>query len=535
MVTTDKAHDRSQCLNRYRVAILLWRDKKSLHVQNHTRQKLGYRSRCSVTETWLITVRRTRSELPRRIAERFTDAMDPFPVDNVEDCMEHCSRFWDQERGEPCYGVVFRYREEEDNECYLKTKEVRDPEHEVLETGDDRQSALASLDHLQKLDEACPGTDREFIRFENIGYTIHCNKSYIGFDEPWKGAEGNESLSIPPDQVWEPPFMGFHHANSLEECLSICLAVRPLCRAVAYVPGLTLGYPNCWPKTGSPDLAVFAPDGRRGTIHTAVIDEFDRIDESCPSNTHYEATDNKAFDIHCGQVNTGRNFTSVHAQNITACIDACAVNTDNNCTGIVFDSSLTSGYQNCYLQNTTSIVVDHDKGTYAILAGATVPSSSPPANGGLGDLAGDNNNNSNKNSTSKAWIAGPVIGGLALLGVVGFLLLWWRRRKAHVAGVEVAGSVPKDGYYDGAPAGVGSYNPAQQGRHEMHAHGYAPELEAASEYQPMMVKYAHSAPPYHDEEGGATAVEVPGTVEPQELGGAEGNAERRTAPQELGA
>jgi hypothetical protein len=327
--------------------------------------------------------------------------------------------------------------------------------------------------------------------------------------------------------------MGFHHTTSLEECISICLAVRPLCRAVAYVPGLNLGYANCWPKNGNPDTAAFStPDGRKGTIHTAVIDEFDRIDANCSSNTHYETQDNQAFDIHCGQVNSGRNFTSVHAQNITACVDACAVN-PNNCTGVNFDPSLTSGYRNCYLQNTTSIVLDNDKWTYAIISGAEVPSSSPPANSGLGDLTGGNS----KNTKSKAWIAGPVVGGLALLAVGGFLIFWWRRRKSHIAGADVSGSVPKDGYYSGGPAGVGSYNPAQQQQHDMHGH-FAPELEGANEYQPMM-KYAHTAPPYHDEEGVAAAggaVEVPGTAEPQELGGAAAASPgRREGPQELGS
>jgi hypothetical protein len=430
--------------------------------------------------------------------------------------MEHCSRFQNQQIGEPCYGIALTLGKN----CYIKNSTIRADDQIILDKGDKFHSALVPLDHLQAQDEACPGNDRDFVKFGLIGYTLHCNKSYREFDECWRGAPGNSSLTMPPD-CWEPPFMGFHHATSLEECLSFCLAVQPLCRAVAYAPGLGLGYTNCWPKNGNPDVATFGPPPEHeGTIHTAVIDEFDRIDESCPKDDHYKTSNNKDFEIHCGQLNTGTNITSLHTQNITACIDACATWEDNNgCVGVVFDVSLAGGYRNCYLQNTTSIIIDQDKRTYAILSGTSIPTSSPTTTAlpGIPD--------ERKGSTSKAWVAGPVIGGIALLAIIAFGLFWWRRRKAHVAG---AGTARGNPYMGGNPAAGMYLNSAGGSAVQLHGHDhYAGELDGASEYQPMMVKYAYEDAPV------PSAVEAPTaeSSEPHELASLE--LSRRATPQEL--
>jgi hypothetical protein len=416
--------------------------------------------------------------------------------------MEKCSRFIDEGLGKPCYGVTFT----EGNQCWLKNVTFsEDPDKYIVDKSDDEKnfhSALVPLDYLGGYDDECPGNDLEPRQLGSVKYTLHCGKSFNGYDLCWDGSPANSSLTIRPD-CWDVPFLGFYHVSSLEECLEICLSVQPLCHAAVFVPNLSTGYPNCWPKTGVPHVSEIVPPPEKDRIfHTAVINEWEPtgIDDKCPANDHYKTTDNKDFEIHCGQLNTGTNITSVHTRDITACIDACATNTDG-CVGVVFDSSLVGGYQNCYLQNTTSINIDMEKRTYAKLSGTTIPTSSPPASA----------NDNDKGSTSKAWVAGPVIGGIALLAVAAFGVFWWRRRKSHMAGVGTASDDAAKGsytpYMGGAAAGLYSPPPG----HEQHYGG---------------TKYAHEGwiePP---------AVEAPGVVEPQELAsGAPVDAKR--SPQEL--
>lgn len=346
-------------------------------------------------------------------------------------------------------------------------------------------AALVESKDMQPLDKDCPAADLSTHTLGDIGYTVHCGKDIGGFDTCWSGYP----------QCLQSPFIGFYHATSLEDCLQVCVKEHPLCRGVVYNPTLELGFANCWPKTGFP-TTLDTPGPERGTMHSATITSLDRIDTSCPSDTSYMAQGNKNFEIHCGQINSGSNITSVHTQNITACLDACA-SSDKGCIGVVFDSTLQGGYQNCYLQNTTSVISNQASATYAVLAGSSVPtSSSSPVPG----ASNPNNTSDSSSSSSKAWIAGPVIGGLAAIAIIAFALFWWRRRKNKAAAVAPVSE--KDGreFYPPYGSGPTGYVPPSElgGDH-------AREM-ATPEHQPS-VKYAHKR-------GGSADVPKP---PPQEL------------------
>ena len=319
--------------------------------------------------------------------------------------MEHCSRFWG--KGEGCFGIVWVQAK---SECWIRNSTTSTkPLHN--EPGG-FYSALLTDGQMKGFDKSCPNADLSVNKLSGVDgmqYTTHCGKVISGFDGCFSGYPA----------CWTDPYRGFYHTKSLEECLRICVNEQPLCRAVSFNPGLETGYANCFLKTGFSDK-LDDPGQNMGVLHSATISQIDPIDRNCPASKTYMAQGSKTFQLHCGQVNLGTNITSLHSQNVTACMDACA-KSDKKCIGIVFDSTLANGYKNCYLQNTTSVISDQTSATYAVLAEGNLPSSPGPTG---------NNGGSSK---PKAWIAGPVIGALVALAILGAGFLLWRRRRAAAA------------------------------------------------------------------------------------------------------
>lgn len=83
----------------------------------------------------------------------------------------------------------------------------------------------------------------------------------------------------------------------------------------------------------------------------------------------------------------------------------------DDCKGVVLDMSLSYGYDNCYLQNVTGEANHGANATFALRAST--------------------DNSSSGGSGSKAWIAGPVIGIVAVLALLVTLGLYWRKRRAR--------------------------------------------------------------------------------------------------------
>ncbi|KAF2791035.1 hypothetical protein K505DRAFT_351576 [Melanomma pulvis-pyrius CBS 109.77] len=405
------------------------------------------------------------------------DALPPFLVSSMQECMEHCSRYWGD--GEGCFGVVWR----EDQNCWLRTSNTTSSN-----MIDDKgiHAALVVEGEMDPLDTKCPETDLSIHTLDGspgIGYTVHCGKVVTGFDTCWSGYPS----------CLDAPYIGFYHATSLEDCLQNCVKEHPLCRGVTYNPSLKIGFANCWPKTGFGNT-LQNPDTTMGVSHSATITSLDRIDSTCPSDKTYDASGNKAFDIQCGKVNAGTNITSVHMQNVTSCMDLCA-SSNNGCVGVVFDTSLASGYENCYLQNTTSVMSDLASGTYALLTGSSIPKSSStnvPASG------------TTEKKSSKAWIAGPVIGVILGIALIAGAILFFRRRKAKSAVAVAGGGFAEKGAegsyaHQQAPPGYGhvGYTGAPPPMQQHGSYGAPSELGgsnvtelATGEYN-QSAKYAH--------------------------------------------
>ncbi|KAH8709966.1 hypothetical protein GQ44DRAFT_627414, partial [Phaeosphaeriaceae sp. PMI808] len=398
----------------------------------------------------------------------FNDALN-FTTPSMADCMEHCSRYWG--KGEGCFGVVWV---EFNGACWLRNSTTGTKN---LEQRSGHYSALLVDGQMRGYDRTCPEADasiHDLAGVEGLAYTVNCGKVISGFDTCFSGV---------PKPCWEYPYSAFWHAKTLEECLRICVDQQPLCKAVSWNPGLEMGFANCWPKTGFPDSRLSAPSSIQGIMHSATITRIDPIDRTCPSSKTYTSKEtNKKFDIHCEQGNTGTNTSMIHSQNITSCMDSCA-KSDQKCTGVVFDSTLNSGYNNCYLKNTTNTLSDQPSATCAALSGSGTPTS-PGSN--------TTNESSNSLSSSKAWIAGPVIGGIAAISLIAFAVFWFRRRKCESAGVA---SVEKDGGSLGAYSAAPACSPGAYGGF-CEAHSSAPMELGGRPHElnelPVTNKYAHS-------------------------------------------
>jgi hypothetical protein len=217
-----------------------------------------------------------------------------------------------------------------------------------------------------------------------------------------------------------------------------------------------------------------------GTIHTATINSLDYIDTKCPSSSTYTASSGSqtTYEVHCGKVNNGVNITSLHLTNVTACIEACAsISSTQNCTGVVFDSSMQGGYENCYLQNTTGVVNDQAQATYAIVAGSGLSTEGPASS----SRSGTGSDVEGGKGKSKAWIAGPVIGVVAGLALVGAALFFWRRRKASVSASAAKRGLDATDDHDKPPAGVATAPPPHALQHQDTALSYG----AAPAYTPF--------------------------------------------------
>ncbi|KAF2805531.1 uncharacterized protein BDZ99DRAFT_466511 [Mytilinidion resinicola] len=382
----------------------------------------------------------------------WNDAQGPFETDTMEECMEHCSRYWGDREG--CFGIVWN----ESNMCWLRNSSTS-TQGIYPETG--THAALVPRDEVKGVSTDCPFDNLSIQTVRNVEqFTIHCDQVIGGYDLCF-----DEYFSCLPS-----PYSGFWHADSLQECMEICADSHPLCQGVSWNPSQTIGFANCWPKTGWQNtLGAATANMQIGVLHSAALTSITpTVNTTCPSGKAYDSK-GKTFDINCAQLNTGTNITSIHRANITSCIDACA-NSDKDCVGVVFDSTMAAGFQNCYLQNTTSVISNNANTTFALLSGTPIPTSSP---------TNTTSPSSSSKSSSKAWIAGPVIGGVVAIGLIAGGIFWWRRRRsAPVSGTTATG------YKDASGYGY-SYTPGPPG--ELHADSTA-EMGAAGVGP---VKYAH--------------------------------------------
>ena len=317
-----------------------------------------------------------------------SDSLGSANHSNINACMEHCSTYRPL-----CYGVSYAT---DTGDCEFKDK----PEVSLnnLTSDSNANSAIAHAAQLASpRNLSCPFSPNSY-QYTTAGqqFEILCN-----LDMPY----GDYLTTNAPYR---------HHADSLQECMEFCSTSHPLCVGVAWNPDLQAGYVNCFLKNsqGTPS----AP--KNSTIHSALSRNAGR-NISCPADRIYPTIidrNGKSFEISCNSGRLGGSNTSYHDNSFDGCISTCATNTSQNCLGVVYDGSLQGGYLNCYLFNATGEPTSIANFTYALFT--------PSKN---------NSTTLSESSSSKAWIAGAVIGAVLLIASLVASFLWPRRKRSAMA------------------------------------------------------------------------------------------------------
>ena len=246
-------------------------------------------------------------------------------------------------------------------------------------------------------------------------------------------------------------------ATSLLDCIDTCANYHSnngRCEAVGYEASALHGETNCYLKK-----AVPTPVEQTFEIDIAVAIWPDTVEDCTDLSADFQAEN--GFQTHCGQDYPyndvpGKQF---NANSLEACIKMCAAQEDV-CAGVSYEASMNHGYLNCYFKSAvgsngltkTSFSVDsaflvqrNPSSSSAaataspslvpgILSSATAVSSSSsasstqsPAPTSPTDSASPTASSTN-NSSSKAWIAGAVLGPLVFLALITVLALYFYRR-----------------------------------------------------------------------------------------------------------
>ncbi|KAI9714532.1 MAG: hypothetical protein M1820_000493 [Bogoriella megaspora] len=291
----------------------------------------------------------------------------------------------------------------------------------------------------------CPYTNGSLQSTANgAPFTIHC-----GQDMP----DSNDYCPANAPTAYPEATSCPTHASSLNDCMDQCSKAVGLCLGVTYAPDMVYGYANCYFKSNASASNLQAWNSQADTRHMAIMsqDIFD-TNKTCINGTTYTSPNNAEFEIAC---NTDRPLSDLsesnfHSENLTACTDACATYTNSSgstCEAVVFDTTVESGYENCFLKYALGATPTPHPGLH--LAQLSKKADGEPAN----TNASSNGDPSaspqpSPGSSSKAWIAGPVLGGLAgVAAILGAALFFLRRSK------RAAAARASHQYYDGKPPG----------------------------------------------------------------------------------
>lgn len=134
---------------------------------------------------------------------------------------------------------------------------------------------------------------------------------------------------------------------------------------------------------------------------------------------------------------TDNSITISYEVSIQDCTNKCTLSGDGSCLGIVYDTQLTNGWENCSLKNATAPMVNSTSGSTVALLNSE--SNTPP-----GSSTASASGGGGSSPKSKAWIAGPIIGIVAAVATLIAAWQWARRKKSRR---QAAGLGPQNQWY----------------------------------------------------------------------------------------
>jgi len=373
----------------------------------------------------------------------------------MQNCMDLCSASGNK-NGQICSGIAYNFVEQI---CYFKNQSILS----TTPTRDDQTHSAFAININPTPKTACPWTNGSDHSTPNgMDFDVLCNQDMTFNDFcPWFGP-----TSTPQRDIGVCPY----HADSLEECMELCSQTHPACKAVAYDPSMGLGYGNCYPKS---DFS--ASTYKFNSANHMAVANWPTLNSSCTNGTLYTAPNNKQFTVSCNNNHMFNDLIEVHSANLSSCIDSCANysnSTTGDCVGVIFDSTLTSGWENCWLKSANGVANSLAGFHYALMVG-NVPTNTNGSSSGNNTSTGSNSASSS--SSSKAWIAGPVVGGIAGIALICAGILYFLRRNKSNQNLALmpAGYDQKSPMYKQQPAYVNNAQaqelPTESATHELQA------------------------------------------------------------------
>lgn len=381
----------------------------------------------------------------------------------MESCMDRCSTIRPL-----CYGVAFNH---DDGTCWFKNKTFT-YQSDVATQSNDTHLAVARRTELTGFATDCPYNNGTTQEINGANFTIHCNQDILGAD-------------YCPMQALNC----LYHTDSFDDCMNLCTSSETKCSGIVWNPDMKKGFGNCYPKFNLTDgfVARNNENNINGIAHSAVL-QYPKIRNTCESAKVVASSNGTGYTLTCNQDRAGNDLTHYHDTNLKSCIDTCEQYTVGECVGVIFDTNMQSGFENCYLKSGIGTPNPNRPGYVLALKGGTVDSGN--STDGSGDDSGngsgsDNGGNGGSSGLSGGAIAGIVIGcvaGLALIGLAAWFFLRKRRSQSQAAGP----AVPEkpDPHHSGV-----AYNQLSPG-HASYNGAYAPAYSQDA-------KYAAQSPPAH--------------------------------------
>ncbi|KAF2726704.1 hypothetical protein EJ04DRAFT_173424, partial [Polyplosphaeria fusca] len=271
-------------------------------------------------------------------------------------------------------------------------------------------------------------------------------------------------------------------ASSLLECVNICanshLIQGHRCEAVVYEASAAHGTDNCYLKNAVPSLfqQTFVVDSAVPVWPTDNHEDCEGISQ--------ELQTSGGFQTHCGQDYPFNDYKQYNADSLASCVGMCAAQNDT-CAGVSYEASMESGYLNCYLKNavgnnglvtqnfqidsaflvqknevssSSTSIQQSSTLTPGLLLHTTTFTTSTSSLTSVTSISSTNASTTPKPSSSKAWIAGAVIGPLVLIAIVGLLCWFFHSRGKRSAVIRVRnGRASRPGNdFPGGPGGPGN-------------------------------------------------------------------------------
>ena len=244
------------------------------------------------------------------------------------------------------YGVAFAF-EATPGTCYCKNRGVLSTDS----VSNDMVHTALTVNVNLAPNSQCPYANASTQDAADGGqYEILCDEDMVLVDDlcpstspTYSGNTGDLGTTCPT------------HANDLMDCMDQCSAAHPLCVAVSFNPAMSYGYGNCYFKSNVSAASIETWNSPNDTRHMAVLNQNAwGLNLSCTNGSTYVSPNQAEFKVVCSQNIYGDDLVQLHMQNLSACADACATYSNKSglaCVGAVFDSTLLTGYQNCWLKS----------------------------------------------------------------------------------------------------------------------------------------------------------------------------------------